>query len=307
MWAFAAVVPRRYVALFGAVYAASLGVWYFSSIEESKIVTATLSTFYISIYLHLRERWTLRGALLLTAVLLAACLNEIVAGFLVVIPAIDVVLRRGSEVRHLWRRFGWIVWHALTPPVALLFLDRVVNGYLVPASTDPEGASHVSMLMYYIAINKFDGWAAYYFLVNWLFFNIAAPTPELSVVFPNWPANKYFAPVLANYFASPVTTALVVLFVAMVVASVLPHYRTGRLSAHTSILLGLLGYSLLRGTFFFVVYPYECLLFSSGATLAHMLLVFLPFATSDVPAKGGLLAAFALLLFVTNGVFILSQ
>jgi hypothetical protein len=93
----------------------------------------------------------------------------------------------------------------------------------------------------------------------------------------------------------------------MVVASVLPHYRTGRLSAHTSILLGLLGYSLLRGTFFFVVYPYECLLFSSGATLAHMLLVFLPFATSDVPAKGGLLAAFALLLFVTNGVFILSQ
>jgi len=307
MWAFAAVVPRRYVALFGAVYAASLGVWYFSSIEESKIVTATLSTFYISIYLHLRERWTLRGALLLTAVLLAACLNEIVAGFLVVIPAIDVVLRRGSEVRHLWRRFGWIVWHAMTPPVALLFLDRVVNGYLVPASTDPEGASHVSMLMYYIAINKFDGWAVYYFLVNWLFFNIAAPTPELSVVFPNWPANKYFAPVLANYFASPVTTALVVLFVAMVVASVLPHYRTGRLSAHTSILLGLLGYSLLRGTFFFVVYPYECLLFSSGATLAHMLLVFLPFATSDVPAKGGLLAAFALLLFVTNGVFILSQ
>jgi len=163
------------------------------------------------------------------------------------------------------------------------------------------------MLMYYIAINKFDSWAVYYFLVNWLFFNIAAPTPVLSVVFSNWPANKYFAPVLANYFSSPVTTALVLLFVAMVVASVLPRFRTGRLSPHTSILLGLLGYAVLRGMFFFVVYPYECLLFSSSVTLAHMLLVFLPFTTSDAPAKEWLLGAFALLLFVTNGVFILSQ
>jgi hypothetical protein len=307
MWAFAALVPRRYVGLFGLIYATSLGVWYFSSIEESKIVTATLSGLYIAIYMHLRRRWSLRGALLLTAVLLAACLNEVVAGFLVVIPAIDGLLQREWKVGHLWPRLRWIVWHALAPPAALLFLDRVVNGHLVPPSTDPEGASHISMLMYYIAINKFDGWAVYYFLVNWLFFNMAAPTPVLSAVFPNWPANKYFAPVLANYFSSPVTAALVVLLIAMVVASVLPRYRTGRLHAHSGLLLGLLGYAVLRGTFFFIVYPYECLLFASSVTLAHMLLIFVPFVTSDVPAKGGLLAAFAMLLFATNGVFILSQ
>src|SRR5262245_62162211 len=36
MRAFAAVVPGRYVPLFGAIYAGSLSVWYFSSIEESK-------------------------------------------------------------------------------------------------------------------------------------------------------------------------------------------------------------------------------------------------------------------------------
>jgi hypothetical protein len=303
MWAFAAVVPRRYVALLGVIYAASLGVWYFSSIEESKIVTATLSALYIAVYLHLRGRWSVGGAVLLTAVLLAACLNEIVSGFLVVIPAIDALLQRGWDLRRL----GWIVGHALVVPAAFLFLDLVVNGYLVPTGTDPEGASHISMLMYYIAINKFDSWAVYYFLVNWLFFSVAAPTPVLSTVFANWPANKYFAPVLTNYFSSPVTAALVVLFVAMLIASVLPRYRTGRLSAHTSLLLGLLAYALLRGAFFFVVYPYECILFSSSVTLAHMLLIFLPFATSGVPAKGGLLAAFAVLLVVTNGTFILSQ
>ncbi|HEY1244492.1 MAG TPA: hypothetical protein VGF29_06630, partial [Hyphomicrobiaceae bacterium] len=36
MAAFAAVVPRRYVTPLGAIYAVSLSVWFFSSIEESK-------------------------------------------------------------------------------------------------------------------------------------------------------------------------------------------------------------------------------------------------------------------------------
>ena len=34
MWGFAAVVPRRHAALWGLVYAGSLGVWYFSSIRR---------------------------------------------------------------------------------------------------------------------------------------------------------------------------------------------------------------------------------------------------------------------------------
>ena len=92
MWGFAAVVPRRYAALWGLVYAGSLGVWYFSSIEKSKIVSATLSTLYIAVYLHLRNRWTMRGAGVLTAILLLACLNEIVAGFLVIIPIVDTLV-----------------------------------------------------------------------------------------------------------------------------------------------------------------------------------------------------------------------
>ena len=46
------------------IYAVSFGVWYFASIEESKIVTATLSALYIAIYLHLRDDWTMRGAVL---------------------------------------------------------------------------------------------------------------------------------------------------------------------------------------------------------------------------------------------------
>ncbi len=303
MWAFAAVVTRRYVTFLGVIYAASVGVWYFSSIEESKIVTATLTALYIAIYLYLRERWSPRGALLLTAVLLAACLNEIVAGFLVVIPAIDTLLRRGWDLP----RMRWIAAHALAAPLALAFLELVVNGRLVAIGTDPEGASHLSMLMYYAKSNKFDAWTVYYFLVNWLFFNIAPPTPTLSHVFPHWPANKYFDPSLANYFSSPLSAALVVLFGVMLLACVLPRYRSKSLGNHVGILVALFAYALVRATFFFIVYPYECLLFSSSVTLAHLLLIVIPFTASSFPAKGALLGAVALLLLATTGTFILSQ
>jgi hypothetical protein len=303
MAAFAAVLPRRQVALWGAIYAASLAVWFFSSIEESKIVTATLTAAYIAIYLHLRRHWTLRGAALLTAVLLTACLNEIVAGFLVVIPAIDTLAQRGWSLRHL----RWLVAHALAPPAALAFLELAVNGHLVAAGTDPEGASHLSMLVYYATANKLDAWTIHYFLVNWLFFNIAAPTSYASTVFPHWPKNKYFDPDLANYLSSPVSALLVVLFVVMLIACLLPRARTESATGSAGLLWGLLAYAVLRGAFFFVVYPYESLLFSSSVTLAHLLLIAVPFAASRFPAKCGLLGAIALLLIIANGTFIVSQ
>lgn len=95
----AAVVPRGCALLFGAIYALSFGVWYFASIEESKIVTASLAALYIATYLRLRTRWTMRGAVLLSAILLFACLNEIVSGFLIVIPIVDTLVRRGWDLR----------------------------------------------------------------------------------------------------------------------------------------------------------------------------------------------------------------
>jgi hypothetical protein len=303
MWAFAAVVPRRQVALWGAIYAASFAVWFFSSIEESKIVTATLSTLYIAVYLHLRQHWTLRGAVLLTAVLLTGCCNEIVAGFLVAIPAVDTLVRRGWDLRQL----RWVAAHALTPLAAFAFLELVVNGHLVAATSNPEGASHLSMLIYYASANNLDAWTVHYFLVNWLFYNLAAPTSYVFRVFAHWPYNKYFGPDLANYFSSPVSAALVVLFAVMLIACVLPRDGVASLRGSGSILLGLMAYAVLRGAFFFAVYPYESLLFSSSVTLAHLLLIGIPFAASRFPAKRVLLGAAALLLAVINGTFILSQ
>ncbi len=301
MWAFAAVVPRRYVLSLGAIYAVTLGVWYFSSVEESKAVTAALTALYIAAYLHLRASWTVRGAAFLTAILLLACLNEIVAAFLVIIPVADTLVRRGWDVRH----GRWIAWHGLAAPAALVLLEVAIKGRLVGAGPDAENASHVSMLVFYVSQNDFSAASLYTFLLNWLLFNIAAPGPATSHALPAQPDYlAYFEPALGGYFASPVSAALILLLAAVLAAGVLLRRRGEGHAGLTGVLPALAAYALARGLFFFLVNPGECILFASGATLPHLLLVGIPLATSRLPAKQGLLAALAMLLLVVNGTFI---
>jgi len=304
MWAFAAVVPRRHVLVCGLIYASSLGVWYFSSIEESKIVTASLSVLYIATYLHLRDHWTRRGAAFLTAILLLACLNEIVAGFLIVIPFVDTLTRRGWDWRHGW----WIAVHGLVGPLALFILEFVVNGRLVATDTHPEAASQFSHLLYWLSQNDYSVASIYSFLVKWLFFNIAAPSTDASY----WanPAIKYggdFEPALANYLTSPLSAGVVVLAGVMIVAIVLRRYRPVTLGNSAGIPSALMAYALVREVFFMIYLPNEPLVNSSATSLAHLLIVIIPFTASRFPAKQTVLVAFAMLLFLSNGIFFISQ
>jgi hypothetical protein len=304
MAAFAEVSPRRLVPWLGIIYALSLGVWYFSSIEESKIVTTTLAAFYIATYLRLRTRWSTRGAVQLTVILLLACVNEIVAAFLVALPAVDSLVRYGWNLRCS----RWIAVHALAAPAALLFLEGVVNGHLVAAGTDPEGASHISMLIYYFTRNDFSLNGIYAFAIRWLFFNIAAPGLFANDGFD--PEEHYagdFEPALSGYLASPVSVALVGLLAAILAVILLPRYRGASLYGMRGVLLGLLAYASLRCAFFYLVEADECLLFSSGVTLPHMLIVAMPFVASRFPWKQPLLICFAALLFIVNATFIVGQ
>jgi hypothetical protein len=307
MWAFAAVVPARQARLWGLIYAFSLGVWYFSSIEECKIVTATLATLYIAAYLHLRARWTTRGAVLLTAILLLACLNEIIAALLLAIPALDTLVRRGWDLRH----GRWIVWHGLAAPAAFVLLELVVKpntGAAALSGPAGEGASHLSMLVFYVSQNDFSAATLYSFLVNWAFFNIAAPAMETSLAPAAWPEYMaYFEPVLRNYLSSPVSSGLVALFAIVLAAGLLRPQRLPGDSGLAGVAAGLAGYALLRGTFFFVVNPSECILYGSGVTLAHLLLLAIPFRASRLPGKRAILTACVLLLLIVNGAFIIGN
>jgi hypothetical protein len=301
MSALAEVVPRGQAVLWGLVYAVSLDVWYFSSIEESKIVSATLIGLYIATYLRLRRQWTLRGALLLKAILFFACLNEIVACFLVILPVIDAFARRGWDVL----KSRWIAWHGLVAPVAFAMLEGIRRFWPGAAGTQPEGASHLSMFFYNLAKNDYSAEALHTFVVRWFFFNVAAPEPHGN----HWanPAIRYggdFQPLLSSYFSSPASAALVAVAGVILIACLFRRRNGPRVNELSGLLPALLAYALLRAAFFFIFDPDECLLFSSSVTLAHMLMIAVPFAASRLPAKPAVLTAFAVLLFVTNGAFI---
>jgi hypothetical protein len=307
MTAFATFVPRRQVPLWGIVYAVSLGPWFFSSIEESKIVTATLGALYIVGYLRLREHWTARGALALTAILLIACLNEIVAAFLVAIPAVDTLVRRSWD----FRCGRWIAAHALVAPAAFAFLEGVVQPHTGGATSEGpvgEAVSHFGMLIFYLSQNDFSAASLYGFLANWLFFSIAAPTQITTfAALPDWPMFRgFFEPSLANYLSSPLSVALALLFGATTAASLLSLWRRERVGGDMGgVFLGLLAYAMARGTFYFILNPRECFLYASGTTLVHLLLFGGLFAASKLPFKQALLSAFALLLLIINGAFII--
>lgn len=300
MSAFATVVSHRGAMLFGTIYATSLGAWYFASIEESKIVTASLSALYIATYLQVRRTWTARGMILLTAILLVACLNEVVSGFLVVIPLVDALVRHGSD----WRRSRWMAVHALAGPAALLAMEGV-SYWRLGGVPNPEGTSHFSMLYYYVVRNDYSLGGLYSFAINWLFFNIASPSLEANYAIPAFASYRgHFAPSLSSYFASPASAGAAVLLCLVVAASTVGR-RTASLSEDwKGILLGLTAYTLVRGAFFFLYNSYEPLLASPAVTLAHMLIIGIPLATSRIPAKPVLLGAFAALLFAANGAFI---
>lgn len=301
MRAFSALVARRYVPWLGAIYATSLGCWYFASIEESKIISATLASLYLASYVTLRGRWRQSRAVCLTGILLLACLNEIVAGLLVVVPVVDALCERGINLRS----DGWLVPHALVVPGTLVFLEFVVNGRIAGASEDPEQASHVSMLLFYLADNDFDWPTTSTFLSNWLLFNFAAPTKLATHAFPQWPNYQgFFPPGLGNYLTSPWGWGLAGVFAVIATASLFMPRENERSRLATGLLLGLLAYTILRGGFFYLFDPNECLLFSSSATLAHMVLVGVPFVTSQFPYRSGIIRLGATLLFVNNAIFI---
>ncbi|MGE0768754.1 MAG: hypothetical protein AB7L90_20115 [Hyphomicrobiaceae bacterium] len=298
--AFAIVIPRREALLWGAIYASSLGVWYFSSIEESKALTATLTAIYTAVYLRLRESWTLRRAMLLTFVLAAACLNEIVAIFLVAIPAVDSLVRSGVNVRQCY----WIGIHATVGPIALSVME-VASRILLAPSERPEGSDHIGLLIWFIQNNYVSLERLYNFLTRWLLFNVAAPQSKaITWADPSLRYGGDFDNSIANYFQAPVTAWLVVLALAVLITSIVPRIREALSKDTCALLLGLSAYGFIRSVFFLAFNPGECMLYASGTTLAFLLLIAIPFATARIPVKGVLLFSIFVLLQVTNGRFI---
>lgn len=302
MSAFAAIMPRKHVAFWGIIYAVSLGVWFFSSIEESKIVSAALAAAYIAVYLHLRTQWTRPRAILLTVILLFACLNEIVAGFLVLIPVVDTLMQRGFNLRA----GRWIAAHVLAGPLALAVLELISRARTGPAGIHPEGANHASMLLWYVKQNTYDIPALNAFLQRWFLFNLAAPEPTVHFSNPVIGYGGDFQPRLLTYFYEPSSVILVALFAILLLAIFLPRFRTKLAPETRAILSGIAAYVAMRSIFFFIFLPKECMVYASSISLSVLLFLAIPFSASNFPRKRILLALIATALFLVNGAFMIA-
>jgi hypothetical protein len=98
-----------------------------------------------------------------------------------------------------------------------------------------------------------------------------------------------------------------VLACVMIVAIVLRRYRPDSLGNLAGLPSALMAYARLRGAFFMIYLPGEPLINSPAVALAHLLIVIIPFTASRFPAKQAVLVAFAILLFLNNGMFMLRQ
>jgi len=295
--AFTVLLPRGYGLLGGLLYASSLGVWYFAAIPESKILTASLSALYIAVYARYRDGWNARRTIGLNAILAVACLNEIVAGFLMAIPAVDALLRGIN-----WARIRWIAVQVVVALIALLVLELLVNGWLVPRSGSPAEQSHFALLIHYVTKFKYSLAKFHDFVANWYFFNLVAPTPHALW----WPqTGGYFEPSLAAYRWSPIAMMALFIIAMTIVAASIFALRGASFGAADGLLLPLTAYAIVRAVFFFIFVSDEALLFSPAVTLAHWLILLVPFAASRFPAKRLVLAALAICLFATNAGFML--
>jgi hypothetical protein len=296
--AFSAFMPRTYALLWGAVYGSSMSIWYFSSIEESKIVSATLAAIYIALYVNFRNDWTPRRAAILTGALFIACLNEITAAFLAAIPVVDTFLKHKFDLRQ-WR---WIFVHALAAPLALLALETIRR--IVPAIETKDGTNFVEIFLWYVTRNTYDFKTATDFLQRWLFFNIAAPEPEINFADAAMKYGGDFEPAISHYFDAPVSAVLVFAFAFMLFSCFWTRESNPDRGKFTGIMLALAAYALVRMGFFFIFLPGECLLYSPSVTLAHLLLLAVPFMASEFRYKGIALAVTAALLFANNAIFV---
>jgi len=298
--AFSTVTERRNAFCLAAIYAFALGIWYFSAIPESKIVTATLASLYVALYMRYRDDAQSTKPFFLYALMAIACLNEIASAALILIPFVDALL-----MGRLRARLAFLATNALIIMASLFALEAIINPHFAQETQTLEGENFLSMFRYYASLGDHSIGSLYAFALNWLFFNIAAPAAATNFVDPLYPGYVgYFAPAFSGYFMRPMSIMLLVPFLALV-ALVLIDWKTALPDRNRSLLIALSAYSASRAAFFFMFNPAEALLFSPAATLAHLVICAIVLEKSPSLFKFPLLLSFALLLFASNLDFML--
>lgn len=301
-------LARRDAILFGVIYGLSLGVWYFSCVPESKGLTAALIAVYLAVYLRFRDDRSMVSGLMLSGIMFAACMNDLTSAALLVIPLFDSVMR-GRFDKSACARIGMQLTIGVVGAVVIqqLMVPLLPGNGSESAKDWPVESGAVALFLKYFQISDHSPSAFWSFLLNWLFFNIAAPQEHATHALALWPDYKgFFEPSLFGYLTSVTTLGLAGCVASIIYFAAAPTSRGRITSDAAGLMMGLLAFSVVRGVFFFLFNPGEAILFSSSVVLPHLLLFSIPFGTAKISdqLRTLLLSGFAVLLFLANGRFI---
>lgn len=295
--AFHRLLPANPALICTLAYALSLSVWYFSSIHETKIIDGTIASVYIAVYLRLRENWSIWWFFLLTSIMIIGCFNSIVTAFLVLIPAIDVLLRNSFRIREL----GWVFMHALPAPFILIILEFLIRSSVEPNNVKAEAENHFDLLVTFAKMGSHTVTSFFGFIQNWIVFSLAAPSADADHGYAIWEVTEgYFHPNLHQYFSN-LSSGLFLLSLILIVLVGLNTVRLGRLAVGLwPLLAGLAAYSAARIVLFFIFLPSEALLYTSPIILAHLIIISTLYFQSTFRYKAQIYGFFVAMMAISN-------
>lgn len=295
--AFRKLMSANRAMLCTCAYALSLSIWYFSSIHETKIIDGAIASLYIAVYLCIRQNWNIWWFLLLTSILIVGCFNSIVTAFLVLIPAVDILLREKLNLKKLDR----VVLHALPAPVILVILEVMIKKSIDVTNLEAEAQNHFSLLITFAELGDHSIWTFLDFLKNWLVFSLGAPSADADHGYAIWQeADGYFAPNLFQYFSSLSSGLFFVSLTLIIVISLNAIQLRLQNREIYCLLAGLAAYSCARIVLFFIFLPSEALLYTSPVILAHLIIMSVLFFKSRFPYKTELYGFFVAMMAVSN-------
>jgi len=255
--------------LYTACYGFSLSVWYFSSVPESYVISATLYSLYIWYFIKHSSDLRLTQVLISLGILTLALLNDISSVFLLLLP-LTYYNKKIITDKKIRRFFLLHVFFFL----ASWFVIKFQQWPLVEFYSNMRNDFSVKSFM----INDFMEP-----LLNVTFFSIGAPSHEVSYaprMLPHYPG--YFVPSLWGYMNHIVTAIFFVFYSGFIMIAL----SRIHLIKHNKFIIPFIIFIIARYVSIIFVNPGEAFLFTILSTLPLLLVLFFLFDMTNFKYKG---------------------
>jgi len=269
----------RYRSVLVAVcYGFSLSVWYFSSVPESYVFSATLYSLYFWYFIKHCSDLRLIKVLILLGLLTLALLNDISSVYLLLLPFVyyNKKIITDKKIRsyfllHVFFIFACCVVIKINEWPVVEFYSNMRNDFSVTSFIKDDFIEP---------------------LLNLLFFSIGAPSHEVTYaprMLPYYPG--YFQPSVWGYMSQIVTAIFFVFYSGLMIIAL----TRVQLIKHNKFIIPFIIFLFARYLSIIFLNPGEAFLFTMLSTLPLLLVLFCLFDSAQFRYKG----AFELILILS--------